>query len=48
MESNINQRVALLRSASTIEDRAHELRLSVWNKRRDLFRGNVPKDPIKL
>jgi len=48
MVTSIDQRVVQLRLASTIEDRAHELHLSIWNNRRDLFGGNVPEDRIAL
>ena len=48
MTSDINQRVVQIRKASTVEEQAHQLRLSVWNHRHDLFAGQVPDNPIDM
>lgn len=48
MTSGVTQRVVQIRKASTLEERAHQLRLSIWNNRQELFRGQVPKNPIDM
>jgi hypothetical protein len=48
MSSNIEQRVIQLRAASTFEEQAHQVRLSIWNQRHSLFDGRVPSDPMDL
>ena len=44
MESELNRRVIQLRRASSIEELAHQERLSVWNSQRELFNGLMPED----
>ncbi|MCC7097454.1 MAG: ImmA/IrrE family metallo-endopeptidase [Thermomonas sp.] len=44
---NIEKRLATLRSASTIEARAHEVHLELWNNRYDLFVDKVPSHPLE-
>jgi IrrE N-terminal-like domain len=48
MSSNINRRVVQLRKASTLEERAHQLRLSIWNNQYDLFSGRPPENYMDL
>jgi hypothetical protein len=48
METSIDKRVIQLRAASTIEEQAHQLRLSIWNQRYELFRGQVPENPVEM
>jgi hypothetical protein len=48
MKSAMDQRVIQLRRASSIEEAAHQVRLSVWNHRNTLFDGVVPQDPLEV
>jgi Zn-dependent peptidase ImmA (M78 family) len=48
MSNEITRRVVQLRKASSIEEAAHQVRLSVWNNRFDLFRGVVPENPLDM
>lgn len=48
MTDEIDHRVSRLRAASTFEEHAHEARLSIWNRRRELFNGSVPEHPMDL
>lgn len=48
MTNEIEKRVSKLRAASTYEDHAHEVRLSIWNQRNEIFAGGVPAHPLDL
>ncbi len=48
MTDEIEKRVLRLRASSTFEEHAHETRLSIWNRRRELFNGNVPAHPLDI
>ena len=48
MPDHIERRLVALRSASTIEECAHEIHLEIWNCRRDLFPGRVIAHPFEL
>ena len=48
MIDDIDKRVLQLRAASTFEEAAHDVRMSIWNRRRELFKGNVPDHPLDL
>ena len=46
--SDVDNRVLRLRASSSMEEHAHQVRLSVWNQRFDLFHGAVPDNPLDL
>ena len=46
--TDLDSRVVQLRRASSIEEEAHQMRLSVWNNRYGLLSGDDANDPIKL
>lgn len=48
MSTDIDRRVVQLRKASSIEEAAHQVRLSVWNNRFELFSGVVPENPLDM
>lgn len=48
MFNDIDKRVLRLRAASTFEEHAHEVRMSIWNQRLELFSGCVPDHPLDL
>lgn len=48
MIDDVEKRVSRLRAASTFEEHAHDVRLSIWNRRHELFNGNVPTNPLDL
>lgn len=48
MTDDIDKRVLQLRAASTFEEHAHDARMSIWNKRFELFGGCVPDHPLDL
>lgn len=37
-----------LRASSTFEEHAHEIHMSIWNQRLELFNGNIPSHPLDL
>lgn len=47
MKADIEKRLVALRSASTIEARAHEVHLELWNHRHDLFVDKIPQHPLE-
>ncbi|MBB1060908.1 ImmA/IrrE family metallo-endopeptidase [Marilutibacter spongiae] len=48
MNRNSPERVIALRASNTVEDRVRELHLSIWNNRGEIFRGQVPDDPVAM
>lgn len=48
MSADLDRRVVQLRKASSIEEAAHQVRLSVWNNRFELFSGVVPENPLDM
>lgn len=48
MADDIDKRVLRLRAASSHEEHAHDVRMSIWNDRHNIFKGHVPEHPLDL